>query len=157
MRDGRTKTWLWNGWVRDRRGALWGCTHDHWKQRDAKRCGEDFRRSLQLAIVSGVDVVPPAPVTLRPERGPIGDLTSAAWAAMKKQYGNRCHYCGEESRVLHKEHKIPLARGGPNNAANIVPACALCNLRKHVLTDAEFFEVLRIEKDRHERLGERLA
>ena len=152
---GVPKQWQWNGWVRDRRGALWGCTHNHWKQRDALSCGVDYMRRMQLAKVVGAEVTPPYPVSLRPQRAPIRDLTPAAWAAMQAKHGHRCYYCGEPSRVFHREHKIPLARGGANNAANIAPACALCNLRKGILTDEEFFEQTRREAEREASVGDR--
>jgi len=86
-----------------------------------------------------------------PDTGPyVGSLGKD-----EAQAENRCHYCGEENRVLIKEHKIPLARGGANNAANIVPACVLCNLRKRILTDEEFFDQMRREAEREEAVGER--
>ena len=39
---------------------------------------------------------------------------------------------------LHADHRLPLARGGTNEISNILPACARCNLRKHLMTEAEF-------------------
>jgi hypothetical protein len=60
------------------------------------------------------------------------------------QHGE-CYYCkvqmhrkGTEPTV---EHKIPLCRGGKNNMANCVAACANCNSSKGPLTDAEFIPI----------------
>ena len=44
-------------------------------------------------------------------------------------FGGLCAYCREPAAVF--DHAIPLSRGGSNFAANIYPACALCNQRKH--------------------------
>lgn len=51
-----------------------------------------------------------------------------------------CYYC---STVLlpeqaHIEHKTPVSRGGTNSRANLVLACAACNLSKGRKTEAEF-------------------
>lgn len=67
---------------------------------------------------------------------------------MKRTAGYRCVYCGEVSSILQKEHRVPLSRGGANNAANIVPACPTCNYRKGSMTDEEFRDRLRAEKER---------
>jgi 5-methylcytosine-specific restriction endonuclease McrA len=40
-----------------------------------------------------------------------------------------CHYCGSLER-LGLDHVVPMAKGGPNEPPNIVPACRSCNARK---------------------------
>lgn len=65
-------------------------------------------------------------------------FTREQWAAMKAAYNNCCAYCGKPCERLTMDHVIPLARGGPHVAANIVPACRPCNSRKH-LSDADAF------------------
>lgn len=64
------------------------------------------------------------------------------WDDMLRRYDYRCAYCGRRGdhrrRRLHKEHDIPLSRGGPHDVANIVPACVHCNLVKGTLTGDEF-------------------
>lgn len=60
-------------------------------------------------------------------------------------YGSHCHICGEGidlkaprgagsgsnwERGLHLDHVIPLSKGGHDLASNVMPAHALCNLRK---------------------------
>lgn len=47
-------------------------------------------------------------------------------------FGGCCAYC--RGPFQHIEHSIPLSRGGSNWPANIRPACAACNLSKHVRT-----------------------
>lgn len=40
-----------------------------------------------------------------------------------------CHYCGAPEPAGW-DHVVPLARGGPNTIANLVPCCTHCNHRK---------------------------
>lgn len=47
--------------------------------------------------------------------------------------GFKCRYCGrsqEDGAVLHLDHVLAVAHGGGNDAANLVTACADCNLGK---------------------------
>lgn len=44
-------------------------------------------------------------------------------------YGWRCYLC--TAPFQHVDHVIPLSRGGSNWPANLRPACATCNTRKH--------------------------
>lgn len=62
---------------------------------------------------------------------PINDFTSAQWEDIKERYGYRCVYCGKKVKKLTRDHVIPLVEGGSNTASNIVPACQVCNSRKH--------------------------
>lgn len=48
---------------------------------------------------------------------------------LKKDYCNRCAYCGREL-PLSMDHVVPLSRGGSNIIENIVPACKSCNSSK---------------------------
>jgi len=55
-----------------------------------------------------------------------------------------CYYCRVDiSQGFHRDHKIPLSRGGNNFIKNIVLTCPNCNLKKHTKTDAEFIKVLK--------------
>lgn len=52
-----------------------------------------------------------------------------------------CHYCSAPLQldgVWHVEHMLPRALGGRDAAANLVAACAPCNLAKRDLTAVEF-------------------
>jgi len=47
-----------------------------------------------------------------------------------------CVYCG--GTYEHDDHAVPLARGGAHAIANLVPACAACNMEKHTRTPDEY-------------------
>lgn len=51
-------------------------------------------------------------------------------------YGGRCFYCGADADTI--DHRIPTTRGGTNLPANLVPACAKCNSKKHTRTPKEW-------------------
>lgn len=61
-----------------------------------------------------------------------GKHTAAQWQALKAHYGNRCLCCGrpEMEVALHRDHVIPLTRGGSNWISNIQPLCKECNSAK---------------------------
>ncbi len=46
-------------------------------------------------------------------------------------FGSSCAYCGESDGVLHREHFIPVSRGGKDKENNMLPACSSCNLSKN--------------------------
>ncbi len=53
----------------------------------------------------------------------------------------RCHYCHAVLALdgrWHVEHQVPRALGGDDQAANLVAACAPCNLAKRDRTALEF-------------------
>ena len=74
-----------------------------------------------------------------------GSYTTVEWIALLQKWNWTCAYCGDRG-ALQPEHRIPLARGGSNLIENILPACARCNQRKHMLTDVEFRSRLAAEK-----------
>lgn len=49
-----------------------------------------------------------------------------------------CAYCGEPTARPHREHVVPLSRGGPDDPTNIVLACASCNLSKGARLPSEW-------------------
>lgn len=51
----------------------------------------------------------------------------------------RCAYCGKPIKKATQDHVIPLAYGGENTAANIVPACNSCNASKGNESMGEWF------------------
>ena len=69
--------------------------------------------------------------------GAEGAYTAAEWRELLERYEGRCAYCGTEA-PLEADHRVPLARGGTNVIANILPACAPCNRRKSTLAEPEF-------------------
>ena len=48
---------------------------------------------------------------------------------------------------------VPLARGGSNLIANILPACRSCNRRKRMKTEEEFRALLQRERRQGLELG----
>lgn len=57
------------------------------------------------------------------------------------KYNGRCAYCGTEFihvKVMHVDHIIPSAKGGPDHLDNYNPACASCNHTKSNLSIEEF-------------------
>lgn len=100
------------------------CYHGHREQLDALYCARRMLRRFQVG-----------------ERPPsIPGLTEGTWRAMVRKADYRCSYCGDQFLLtdLHKEHKVPLSRGGSNTRGNIVPSCGPCNYRKGRLTAEEF-------------------
>lgn len=69
-----------------------------------------------------------------------GNFSLKEWNQKLGYFGNRCYLCGDslENKTIHKEHRIPLSRGGTNWIANIAPACEKCNRSKHTKTEKEF-------------------
>lgn len=59
-------------------------------------------------------------------------VTERDWLRLVARYRGRCAYCGQrpEARALHREHVIPLARGGRHAIGNLLPACPPCNQSK---------------------------
>jgi 5-methylcytosine-specific restriction endonuclease McrA len=70
-----------------------------------------------------------------------GSHTAEQVKARFDYYGNKCIYCGSDEN-LQIEHRIPLARGGSDWAANLAPACKSCNCSKGTKTETEFKEFL---------------
>lgn len=59
------------------------------------------------------------------------DFTNSDWKQALDFFGYSCAYCGEFSETFHKEHIIPVSKGGGFVRSNIIPSCASCNLSKH--------------------------
>lgn len=62
------------------------------------------------------------------------------WALLRARVfatkGCQCHYCG--APASHVDHLTPRSRGGADELANLVPACARCNLTKARRTAVEW-------------------
>lgn len=71
--------------------------------------------------------------------GKIFRFTAADWQRVVNRYNHCCAYCGDRVEgTLHKEHVIPLSRGGDHGVGNIVPACSTCNRSKYGSTVSEW-------------------
>lgn len=149
----RPETWL--GVVYDRYGPGWQCDHHHASMNEAKKCGHQHLRLHQYGDCKCFTVAARAPKgqAVPARRVPIADMPATKWREMCEAAGYRCHYCGVRTERLHREHRVPLARGGANSISNIVPACGPCNLAKGILTDQEFIQMLSEKHSREVRLG----
>lgn len=58
-------------------------------------------------------------------------LTWEQWQHACEWFNHRCAYCREETTFLTEDHLIPVSKGGPRTALNMIPACLSCNLQKH--------------------------
>jgi len=56
-------------------------------------------------------------------------LTFEQWEKIKKDFNNKCAYCGKEKK-LEQEHFLPISKGGEYTHNNIIPACRNCNSGK---------------------------
>jgi endogenous inhibitor of DNA gyrase (YacG/DUF329 family) len=71
--------------------------------------------------------------------GKIFRFTDMDWQRVVNRFKHCCAYCGERVEgTLHKEHVIPLSRGGDHGVGNIVPACSACNHSKYGSTVSEW-------------------
>ena len=67
------------------------------------------------------------------EKNIINTLTSQEWLNILEHYNYRCAYCDVEFEVEnmpHKDHVIPISKGGDNVKENVVPTCQSCNSKK---------------------------
>lgn len=115
----------------------WGCHAGRARQKAA-----GGPATSPAAVQEGWAVAARRDLRGRPPRGAYPHW----WRDKLRAAGYACTYCGlisgppgsAEHFTLHKEHDVPLSRGGEHNVANIVPSCAQCNFRKGTLTGAEF-------------------
>lgn len=60
-------------------------------------------------------------------------------AALYLAQEGRCAYCDVHlTDEFHVDHRLPIARGGTDDPANLCCACQRCNLAKHTKTPEEF-------------------
>jgi 5-methylcytosine-specific restriction endonuclease McrA len=77
-----------------------------------------------------------------PEHRPAKKRNGSTYAYRKvrakvlKRDGYRCVYCGKPATTV--DHVKPHSRGGTDDEANLVAACATCNGSKGDLTPAEW-------------------
>jgi len=77
------------------------------------RLKEAMRKARRRALAAGL------PAT----------LTVDEWEAILGRFNHSCAYCGTTGE-MEQDHVIPLSKGGPYTADNIVPACKSCNSSK---------------------------
>jgi len=63
-------------------------------------------------------------------------LTLEEWQETLETFNHKCVYCGEDWE--HRDHFIPLSKGGGWTKENIVPACQVCNNRKKAKSPDKF-------------------
>jgi hypothetical protein len=61
-------------------------------------------------------------------------IISKDWRRITNQ---PCGHCGAIDDI-HRDHRIPISRGGRHSIGNLMPLCRTCNTRKHTKTYAEF-------------------
>jgi 5-methylcytosine-specific restriction endonuclease McrA len=83
-------------------------------------------------------------------KGAEGFFTATEWHDLVIQCEHACAYCGTIG-PLEQDHCLPLDRGGTNWIANILPACRVCNARKHLMTEEEFRARLAAEREAAQR------
>ncbi len=71
------------------------------------------------------------------------------WWRLMCYYGKVCAQCGSRERI-HKDHIVPVSKGGSNGLENLQPLCIGCNLSKSDRTadywwdNGEWVEVVRL-------------
>lgn len=56
-------------------------------------------------------------------------LTQEQWDDVLKAFNHCCAYCLQPKKLT-MDHVIPVSKGGPHTAENVVPSCKSCNSRK---------------------------
>ena len=81
-------------------------------------------------------------------KGATGKHSKTEWLELLTAYQYRCAYCNHRltRKTASADHVIPLARGGTNWIANIVPSCLSCNQQKNFLTAKEYLRRLKNER-----------
>jgi 5-methylcytosine-specific restriction endonuclease McrA len=80
-------------------------------------------------------------------------VSEQEWGALLNKYHHCCAYCFSDKHIG-MDHVVPIARGGPDVASNVVPCCRECNSSKGSRTVLEW--VARLEQ-RIERVLSRKA
>lgn len=82
-------------------------------------------------------------------------ITLREWEGTVKYFGGLCAYCGDVPEDLHRDHVIPVSKGGGNVLGNLVISCSTCNLSKGSKDLDEWYkEYERFDEYRYQRLIE---
>jgi 5-methylcytosine-specific restriction endonuclease McrA len=76
------------------------------------------------------------------EANTVATLTATEWKQILVDWNYSCAYCGRSLDTAHREHFIPLIKGGAFAKGNIVPACPTCNRKKRDQDPVEFISGL---------------
>lgn len=69
-----------------------------------------------------------------------------------------CFYCAESLHFgYHRDHKVPLIRGGSDSIDNIALCCQRCNNKKYTKTSEEFIQTLKKEDKQWLKEGRKLV
>lgn len=131
--------------LRDNRGPVWRCAHEHTRAVQAVECAEALLRRLQSRSVSRSEL--PRPRMLQSAESvaahaPVPGLSDEAWDGLKALFHGSCRYCGHPGS-LQRDHRVPMSRHGENRITNIVPACPPCNAANRSATEGEYLAELR--------------
>jgi hypothetical protein len=86
------------------------------------------------------------------KRGLTCTLTLEEWEQTKKEFGNKCAYCGK-TRNLVQEHYVPVSLAGSFTKENIVPSCASCNNSKNNKLFADWYPTFKhYSKEREQKV-----
>lgn len=74
-------------------------------------------------------------------------LSKSLRLAVLEKTSGRCVYCGShlvlspgKPNSFHADHVLPVEKGGSDDIANLVPACATCNVKKSKKTALQFLD-----------------
>lgn len=67
-----------------------------------------------------------------------GSFSADDVARLLKAQRRRCWWCNVKLKDYHVDHRIPIAKGGTSDVANLVISCPDCNFRKHDKMPWEF-------------------
>lgn len=71
-------------------------------------------------------------------------MPQLAW--LKNAQNEECYYCGSDIAGCYQiEHLRSVSSGGCSSILNVMLACKRCNTRKHILTERQFWNILRKE------------
>lgn len=150
------REWMRNNSAKARAGMQrWRAAHpeEHRAEGRARYARHRERLKAQIAAYhrANPDVVRAKREKHRALRvGAEGSFTAHEWRELVLLYEHACAYCGAIG-PLEQDHCVPLDRGGSNWIANIVPACRVCNARKHLMTEEEFRARLAAERKQDQR------